>query len=46
MPNIFMAYADTAYTIDRMGRVADLQDYLTEEEKGAYIDSRIKEGDF
>lgn len=26
--------------------VMDLQDYLTEEEKSAYIDSYIKEGDF
>lgn len=46
VPNIFMAYADTAYTIDQMGQVMDLQDYLTEEEKSAYIDSYIQEGDF
>lgn len=46
VPNIFMAYADTAYTIDQMGQVMDLKDYLSEEEKSAYIDSYIKEGDF
>lgn len=46
VPNIFMAYADTAYTIDQMGQAMDLKDYLTEEEKNAYIDSYIKEGDF
>lgn len=46
VPNIFMAYSDTAYTIDQMGQVMDLKDYLTEEEKSAYIDSYIKEGDF
>lgn len=46
VPNIFMAYADTAYTVDQMGQVMDLQEYLTEEEKNAYIDSYIKEGDF
>lgn len=46
VPNIFMAYADTAYTIDQMGQVMDLKDYLTEEEKSAYIDSYIREGDF
>ncbi|MDE7247090.1 MAG: extracellular solute-binding protein [Lachnospiraceae bacterium] len=46
VPNIFMAYADTAYTVDQMGQVMDLKDYLSEEEKGAYIDSYIKEGDF
>lgn len=46
VPNIFMAYADTAYTVDQMGRVMDLKDYLSEEEKSAYIDSYMKEGDF
>lgn len=46
VPNIFMAYADTAYTVDQMGLVMDLKDYLSEEEKSAYIDSYIKEGDF
>lgn len=46
VPNIFMAYADTAYAIDQMGQVVDLKDYLTEEEKSAYIDSYIEEGDF
>lgn len=46
VPNIFMAYADTAYTVDQMGQVVDLKDYLSEEEKNAYIDSYIQEGDF
>lgn len=46
VPNIFMAYADTAYTVDQMGYVMDLKDYLSEEEKSAYIDSYMKEGDF
>lgn len=46
VPNIFMAYADTAYTVDQMGQVLDLKDYLSEEEKSAYIDSYMKEGDF
>ena len=46
VPNIFMAYADTAYTIDQMGQVMDLKDYLTEEEKSAYIDSYIRDQDF
>ncbi len=46
VPNIFMAYADTAYTVDQLGQVMDLQEYLSEEEKSAYIDSYIKEGDF
>lgn len=46
VPNIFMAYADTAYAVDQLGQVVDLKDYLSEEEKNAYIDSYIKEGDF
>lgn len=46
VPNIFMAYADTAYAVDQLGQVMDLKDYLSEEEKNAYIDSYLKEGDF
>ena len=46
MPNIFSAYADTAYTMDKMGLVVDLSEYLTEEEKSAYVDSYLTEGDF
>lgn len=46
MPNIFSAYADTAYKLDEMGDVVDLSDYLTDEEKEAYIDAYLKEGDF
>lgn len=33
MPNIFSAYADTAYTVDQMGKIADISGYLTKEEK-------------
>lgn len=46
VPNIFMAYADTAYTADQMGGIVDLKEYLTEAEIGAYIDSYMSEGDF
>lgn len=46
VPNIFMAYADTAYAVDQLGQVMDLKDYLSEEERAAYIDSYLKEGDF
>lgn len=46
VPNIFMAYADTAYAADQMGGIVDLKQYLTEEEIAAYIDSYMKEGDF
>ena len=33
MPNIFMAYADTAYAMDQMGELADLAPYFTDEER-------------
>lgn len=46
LPNIFSAYADTAYAVDKLGYVADLNSYLTEEEKGKFIDSYIEEGEF
>ena len=45
-PNIFSAYADTAYTVDQMGLIADLSPYFTEEERFAYIEGYITEGDF
>lgn len=46
MPNIFSAYADTAYTMDQMGKIADISDYLTAEEKETYVKSYLEEGDF
>ena len=46
MPNIFSAYADTAYTMDQMGKIADISGYLTEEEKETYVKSYLEEGDF
>lgn len=44
VPNMFMAYADTAYAIDQMGMLADLAPYLSEEERSLYIDGYIDEG--
>ena len=29
VPNIFMAYADTAYAADQLGGIADIKKYLT-----------------
>lgn len=46
VPNIFAAYADTAYAIDRLGLAADLSGYLSEEERAAFVDSYIDEGRF
>lgn len=46
VPDIFMAYADTAYAADSLGAIVDLKNYLTEDEIASYIDSYIQEGDF
>lgn len=46
LPNIFSAYADTCYAVDQMGLVADLSGYLTDEEKAAFPESYLTEGDF
>lgn len=44
LPNIFSAYADTAYEVDQYGMAADLNHYLTKDEKEEYIESYMKEG--
>lgn len=46
VPDIFAAYADTAYTVDDIGKVVDLSEYLTKKEIDTYIDGYITEGDF
>ncbi|MEA4942146.1 MAG: extracellular solute-binding protein [Oscillibacter sp.] len=46
LPSIVAAYADTAYQLDQMGFVADLDSYLTEEEQDRYVESFLKEGQF
>ena len=43
-PDIFSSYADTAYSIDKLGMLVDLETYMTEEELDAYVDSFIEEG--
>ncbi len=45
MPNIFAAYADTAYALDQKGFVVDIGKYLTDDEKKLYIESFLDEGD-
>lgn len=44
IPNIFAAYADTAYKIEKLGAVCDLEQYLTEEDIERYVPSYIEEG--
>lgn len=44
IPNIFAAYADTAYQVDKLELVADLAPYLSADEIKEYISSYIDEG--
>lgn len=44
IPNIFAAYSDTAYALDQLGYVAQLNEYMTEAELSAYVDSYMEEG--
>ncbi|MEG1895322.1 MAG: extracellular solute-binding protein, partial [Oscillospiraceae bacterium] len=46
MPDIFSAYADTAYDFDNRDIVVDISKHLTEEELNEYIPSYIEEGRF
>lgn len=46
MPDIFSCYSDTAYTLNQMGLLADINKYLTADEKSEYIESYLKEGNF
>lgn len=43
-PDVFSSYADTAYAIEKMGYLADIAQYLTQEELDSYVDSYIEEG--
>lgn len=43
-PDIFGTYAETAYQIDKMGKLADLSKYVTQEEKAEYVEEYLLEG--
>lgn len=43
-PDIFSSYADTAYAVDQLGKLVDLEQYLTAEELAEYVDSFVEEG--
>lgn len=46
VPDIFAAYADTAYEIDKEGMAADLSQYLTEDDLKQYVSAYLEEGRF
>ncbi len=45
-PDIFATYAETAYTIEKLGGLADIGKYFSEDEISEYVDEYIDEGRF
>jgi len=45
-PDIFATYVETAYQIDKLGKLADMSEYFSDEEKAEYVDDYILEGAF
>lgn len=43
-PDIFATYAETAWQLDRDGKLVDLAQYLTADERAEYVDAYIEEG--
>lgn len=43
-PDMFAAYAETAYLADRLDCVVDLSQYFTDEELAAYVEGYLEEG--
>ena len=46
LPDIFAAYAETAYLANNAGRLADIGQYFTKEELDEYVPGYIEEGRF
>lgn len=46
MPNIFSSYSDTVYELKKLDKLADLEDYFSEEKILEYVDSFTQEGRF
>lgn len=44
-PDMFAAYAETAYIADQLECIVDLSEYFTEEELSEYVDEYLEEGD-
>ncbi|MEG0757325.1 MAG: extracellular solute-binding protein [Raoultibacter sp.] len=45
MPDMFLSYPDTAFVIDELDKVADLSPYVSDEEKGGFVEDFLAEGD-
>lgn len=45
-PDIFATYAETAFVVDKLGALADIKPYFTDDEINTYVDEYINEGKF
>lgn len=45
-PDMFAAYAETAYSADKLDCVVDLSQYFTQQELDEYVDGYLEEGKF
>ncbi len=46
LPDIFSSYADTAYSVQKQGKLTDLTQYFTEADLDKFVDSYVQEGYF
>lgn len=46
LPDIFSTYADTAYAVEKDGKLVNLRDYFTQEELEQYVPAYLSDGDF
>lgn len=44
LPDVFSSYADTAYSVQKEGKLVDLTQYISKEELNQYVDSYVQEG--
>ncbi len=44
MPDLFLAYSDTAYDLDKINKIASLEDYFTKEELSNFSEGFLNEG--
>ena len=44
IPDVFSAYTDSAYVLQKDGVLTDLTQYFTQEELDQYVDAYVKEG--
>ncbi len=46
LPNVFSAYADTAYSLQKEDKLVNLSEYISDDELSRYVDGYVEEGRF